>query len=202
MVHKILPAGFLIAALAFSSAASADPAQGDADLLRAATLHKRGDTAAAVAIWRNWAQQGNVDAAYNLGLIHQHADGVAYDPVEALRWYRQAAESGDKSAQFRLGIMYLNGEGIQADEAKAHEWFVRNRREHAHHHHTPQLQQWQAQARALIEERDRREAYLASRVSDAQVLAELRRRAETVAATVHDARKLAAAGQATATALR
>lgn len=189
--HKIA-AGFLIAALAFSSAASADAERADADLLRAATLHKHGDTAAAMAIWREWAQQGNVDAAYNLGLIHQHADGVAYDPAKALRWYRQAAEGGDKTAQFQVGLMYLNGEGVQADETKAHDWFVRNRREHVHHHHTPQLQQWRTQARALIEERDRREAYLASRGNDAQVIAELQRRAGSSAAAPA-ARKLAAA---------
>lgn len=189
-------AGLLAASLAFCTAApAADPANADVDLLRAAKLHKRGETPAAMEIWRKWAQQGNVDAAYNLAVIHQHADGVAYDAAAALRWYRQAAERGDKASQFQLGLMYLNGEGVQADEAKAHEWFVRNRQEHMHHHHTPQFQQWQKQARALLDERDRREAYAASQRNGEQILAELKRRAAAVAATTTDATRLAAASQ-------
>jgi TPR repeat protein len=156
----------------------------DADLYRAAMLHKGGETPAAIAIWQKWAQQGNVDAAYNLAVIHQHADGVAYDAAAALRWYRQAAERGDKTSQFQLGLMYLKGEGVPADEAKAHEWFTKNRRDHMHHHHNPQFQQWQKQARTLIEERDRREAYAASQRNGEQILAELKHRAATVAAAV------------------
>jgi len=161
-------------------AASVTP-NADADLYRAARLHKGGDTPAAVVIWQKWAQQGNVDAAYNLAVIYQNADGVAYDAATALRWYRQAAERGDKASQFQLGLMYLKGEGVPADEAKAHEWFVKNRQEHLHHHHTAQFQEWQKQARALIDERDRREAYAASQRNGNQVLAELRRRAAMVA---------------------
>lgn len=153
----------------------------DNDLRHAAKLHKGGDTPTAVGIWKKWAQQGNVDAAYNLAVIHQHADGVAYDAGEALRWYREAAERGDKVSQFQLGLMYQNGEGVPADQAKAHEWFTRNRRDHVHHHHTPQYQQWQKQALSMIEERDRREAAANAKRDGAKILADLKRRAEAVA---------------------
>lgn len=148
------------------------------DLRQAARLHKQGETKAAMAIWKKWAEQGNADAAYNLGLIHQHADGVAYSAEEALRWYRVAADRGDKPAQFQVGLIYQNGEGVKADPAKAHEWFTKHRQEHAHHHHHPQYQQWQKQAAALIEERDRREAALAARRDGERILAELKQRAE------------------------
>jgi hypothetical protein len=193
---KHLIAASLLAAglsLAVASAHAADVATyADTEIYRAAMLHKGGDTPAAIAIWQKWAQQGNVDAAYNLAVIHQHADGVAKNPAEALRWYRQAAERGDKVSQVQIGLMYLNGEGVPADETKAHEWFTKSRHEHAHHHHNPQFQQWQKQARAIIEERDRREAYAASQRNGEQVLADLKRRAETVAAAV-PAMKVAAA---------
>lgn len=185
MPHKKHLIAYLFAATLSGSITSAHAANvvpnADTELYRAAKLHLGGDTPAAVAIWQKWAQQGNVDAAYNLAVIHHHADGVAYNAATVLRWYRQAAERGDKASQFQLGLMYLKGEGVPADETKAHEWFVKNRQEHMHHHHTAQFQEWQKQARALIEERDRREAYVASQRNGDQVLADLKRRAATVA---------------------
>jgi hypothetical protein len=165
----------------------------DDDLRQAASLHKSGDTPAAVAIWRRWADRGDVDAAYNLAVIHHHGDGVARDPGEARRWYHQAAERGDRVSQFQLGLMYQVGDGVPADAAKAHEWFTRHRREHLHHDHHPQMQAWRAQAAQLIAERDRREAYAASRENGGQMLAELRRRAGLTGEAT-----LAAAGQGVA----
>jgi hypothetical protein len=179
-----------------TAGATDQSADADADLRKAAMLHRGGETPRAIAIWEAWAGRGNVDAAYNLAVIHQHADGVAYDASIALRWYRVAAERGDKVSQFQLGLMYLNGEGVPADEAQAHAWFVRNRHEHAHHHHSPQLQQWQRQARALIEERDRREAFAAARRDGDMVLAELRRRAGLPAEPQPDPVRLASAATA------
>lgn len=173
--RKFIVAG-LAGVLVFTHALAAE-ADVEAELYRAAKLHKGGDTPTALVIWRKWAQQGNIDAAYNLAVIHQHADGVAYDPVEAARWYRHAGERGDVVSQVQLGLMYQNGEGMPADDAKAHEWFIMNRRAHAHHHHNAQYRQWQAQAKALTEERDRREALVAARRDGGFVLAELRRRA-------------------------
>lgn len=176
--------------LAASTAFSADtPA--DIDLRQAAKLHKSGDTTSAVSIWKKWAQQGDVDAAYNLAVIHQHADGVAYDPAAALRWYRIAAERGDKVSRIQLGLMYQNGEGVPADQAKAHEWFTKSRREHALHHHHPKFQQWQQQARVLIEERDRRESAANARRDGDSILADLKRRA-SMTATASGTTKLAA----------
>lgn len=104
-------------------------------------------------------------------------DARRYNPSEALRWYRLAAERGDKPAQFQLGLMYQNGEGVAADPKQAHEWFTKHRKEHVHHHHSEQYRAWQKQARALIDERDRRESAQAAQRDGARVLAELRRRA-------------------------
>lgn len=183
--HKHTIAAGLLAVCMMVGAASvgaADvPANADGDLFRAAKLHKGGDTPAAVAIWRKWAQQGNNDAAYNLAVIHQHADGVELDLAEAMRWYRAAAERGDKVSQFQIGLMYLNGEGVPADPQLAHAWFTKHRQEHAHHHHSAQYMQWQQQALALIKERDRREALAAARRNSDAVMAELKRRAALVA---------------------
>jgi TPR repeat protein len=162
----------------FGVAVAADT-QADIDLRKAAQLHRQGDTSTAIVIWKHWAKSGNADAAYNLAVIHQHADGVAYDAAEAMRWYRLAADRGDKPAQFQIGLMYQNGEGVAADVAKTHEWFTRHRQEHVHHHHNAQYMKWQQEAAVLIEERDRREAALAGKRDGERVLAELRRRLES-----------------------
>ena len=149
----------------------------DSDLRQAAKQHRGGETAAALLIWRRWADQGNVDAAYNLAVVHQHGDGVAINPVEAMKWYRIAAERGDHVSQYQLGLMYMNGEGVPVDKEAAHRWFTGHRAHHAHHDHTPQMVAWRRQAAALIQERDLRESLAASRANADQVLADLRRRA-------------------------
>lgn len=169
----------------------------EADLRQAAKLHMGGDTGPAVAIWKAWADKGNVDAAYNLAVIHQHGDGVATDYAAALRWYRVAAESGDKVSQFQIGLMYQNGQGVAANAEEAHRWFTMNRRHHLHHEHEPQMVSWRQQALVLIEERDRREQVAASRNSSAQVLADLKRRAGMA-----DARPTETAALASPTSIR
>lgn len=152
-------------------------AEADVALRQAAMLHRGGDTPQAVTIWKDWAAKGNIDAAYNLAVIHQFGDGVPLDYAVAMRWYRQAAEQGDKVSQFQIGLMYQTGQGVAIDEAEAHRWFTMHRKHHLHHEHEPKMAAWRQQALALIEERDRREQLAASRGASAQVVAELRRRA-------------------------
>ncbi len=162
---------FLTASLA-ATAGTADD-----DLFMAAKLHRGGESAKAVAIWQDWAGKGNVDAAYNLAVIHQHGDGVPVDYAKAMRWYRQAADQGDKVSQLQIGLMYQIGQGVAVDANEAHRWFTMHRKHHLHHDHEPKMVAWRQQALALIDERDRREQLLASRASSTQVLAELKRRA-------------------------
>ncbi|WP_374344721.1 tetratricopeptide repeat protein [Azonexus sp.] len=172
-----LPARLLCIACLLLSAAAVRAAPIDVEMREAAQRHRQGDTAAAVAIWQRWAGQGDADAAYNLGLVYQHGDGVPADPARALTWYRAAADKGDKPAQFQIGLMYQNGEGVAADPAEAHRWFTLHRRHHMHHAHTPQMVAWRQQALALIDDRDRREQLAAARRDGAVVVAELQRRA-------------------------
>ena len=163
------------------------------DALRAAAMaHKGGETPRALAIWQDWAARGNVDAAYNLAVIHHYGDGVPLDYAKALYWYRQAAEQGDKVSQFQIGLMYQIGQGVKADEAEAHRWFTMHRKHHLHHEHEPKMQAWRQQALALIDERDRREQLLASRSNADRVLADLKNRAgmanpsRTMTAALHE----------------
>lgn len=174
MPSKLLHLSLLIAvAVGFSAPAAGQPADGP----QAARLHRNGNTAAAMAIWVPLAQKGDANAAFNLGTIHQYGDGVAKNPAEALKWYRIAAERGDRESQSRLGAMYLNGEGTARNEKEGWRWINEHRVAHLHHDHHPHMVAWRAQAAKLIDERDRREAFAASRRDGAQVMAELRRRA-------------------------
>jgi len=182
----------LLAVLALPTlSAAGDPAPGFRD---AAKLHRAGNTAAAIAIWQPLAEKGDANAAFNLGTIHQHGDGVVKDPGQALKWYRIAAERGDRESQSRLGTMYLNGEGTAKDEKEGWRWINEHRVAHLHHDHHPQMQAWRQQAAQLIAESERREAIAASRRHSDQVMADLRRRAGMPEAVWLAARTGAATG--------
>ena len=79
--------------------------------------------AAGVTALRASAEQGNVDAQFNLGVMYATGEGVPQDYVEAGAWYRLAAEQGDAIAQFNLGVMYAEGYGVPQDAAEAVAWY-------------------------------------------------------------------------------
>jgi hypothetical protein len=69
------------------------------------------------------AQQGDVEARYDLGLMYLHGDSVSQSAVMAMSYFRQAAEQGHADAQFYLGKMYLEGVGINQSDEQAARWF-------------------------------------------------------------------------------
>ena len=72
---------------------------------------------------RRQAEQGDVDAKYNLGVAY--ALGVRIkDAAESVRWFLLAAEQGHAGAQYQLGFMYREGRrGVREDDAEAARWF-------------------------------------------------------------------------------
>jgi len=71
------------------------------------------------------AEDGDVDAQYNLGVIYYHGEGVPRDFEKAYIWFRKAAEQDDADAQYNLGFMYGRGEGVQKDHTQSLQWFKR-----------------------------------------------------------------------------
>lgn len=65
------------------------------------------------------AQDGVVEAQYNLGMLHLNGEGLNQSQSEALRWLTKAASSGHPLAALNLGVIYnkIN------DSTKAVEWF-------------------------------------------------------------------------------
>ena len=45
--------------------------------------------------WQPLAEQGDVSAQYNLGIIYANGRGVPENDAEAVKWYSKAAEQGD-----------------------------------------------------------------------------------------------------------
>ncbi|RRD91699.1 serine/threonine-protein kinase [Conchiformibius steedae] len=69
------------------------------------------------------AEQGNVNAQYNLALMYYNGDRVSTDNRQAAEWFRKAAEQGYASGQLSLGVMYEHGEGINQDREQAIYWY-------------------------------------------------------------------------------
>jgi cell division septation protein DedD len=71
---------------------------------------QKGDAAAAVAIWRPLADQGDADASFNLGQAYRLGKGVPLDLAQAQGWLNRAAQKGHVDAQATLGLlMFQNG---------------------------------------------------------------------------------------------
>ena len=81
------------------------------------------DYATALNFLRPLAEQGDVNAQCNLGLMYYNGEDVPRDFTEAEKWYRMAAEQGHAEAQFNLGVMYANGLGVTQDFAEAVKWY-------------------------------------------------------------------------------
>ncbi|NOT17364.1 MAG: sel1 repeat family protein [Sulfuriferula sp.] len=69
------------------------------------------------------AQNGDVNAQYNLGVLYFEGKDVPQDYVEAAKWYGAAADQGDKQAQFNLGLMFYRGIGLPQNYLYAYELF-------------------------------------------------------------------------------
>ena len=93
--------------------ATADPV---ADGLGA---YERGDYLAAYRLCLPWAQNGNRDAEFLIGLMYAEGHGVRQSYAEAARWYQDAADDGQDAAENNLGQMYAGGRGVRRSLAQA-----------------------------------------------------------------------------------
>lgn len=76
---------------------------------------QKGDTAAAVSIWRPLAEAGDPDASFNLGQAYRLGRGVVIDLAQAQNWLERAARKGHVDAQTTLGLlMFQNGNRVSA----------------------------------------------------------------------------------------
>jgi hypothetical protein len=79
----------------------------------------RGDPATAQRIYRSLADQGNITAITQLGMIYLTGPGVPRDYRAAFNWLNRAAALGSAEAQYQVGDMHLRGLGTQQDLLQA-----------------------------------------------------------------------------------
>jgi TPR repeat protein len=107
----------LVLCAAIASTAAAGPFE------EGIAAYDKGDFAAALALWRPLAEQGDGAAAFNLAHMYEKGEGTARDEAQAAHWYLEAARKGDADAAFQLGLRYENGVGVDSDPAAAREWY-------------------------------------------------------------------------------
>ena len=87
------------------------------------------DERIAVSWLRRSADQGNLDAMYQLGnafTFGLEAAKTVHDPDrEAAWWYFQAASAGHRDAQYGLALLFLAGKGVMESRHEALRWMQR-----------------------------------------------------------------------------
>ena len=97
------------------------PASAPATVRSGIEAWQQGNPARAVAIWRALADQGDHDAAFNLGQAYRLGRGVPADSGEAKKWFEKAARAGHLDAQVSLGLLVFD----IGDRATALMWLKR-----------------------------------------------------------------------------
>lgn len=95
-----------LALLLFGLISAAGPAQSVKDGIEA---WQRGDHAAAVEAWKPLAENGDADAAFNLGQAYRLGKGAPLNLAQSQAWLEKAARKGHVDAQTTLGLLLFQG---------------------------------------------------------------------------------------------
>ncbi|MGD8869031.1 MAG: caspase family protein [Gemmatimonadales bacterium] len=77
------------------------------------------DPNAVIERWLPFAERGDSEAQYRLGLLYEGVMGVKPDYAKAAYWYGQAAKSGHRESMYALSVLYEQGLGVDQDVLKA-----------------------------------------------------------------------------------
>ena len=72
------------------------------------------------------AENGEVEAQFNVATSFFEGKGVLKDEVEAVRWIQKAADQGMATAEGLLGTCYLAGRGVPQNPAIGVEWLKKS----------------------------------------------------------------------------
>ena len=72
---------------------------------------------------REKAEQGDVDAQYELGSLYFYGTDTPEDEKEGVVWIKKAAEQGDSLSQHTLGVAYEYGLGVAENHKDAAKWY-------------------------------------------------------------------------------
>jgi len=82
------------------------------------------DLEAARKLYAYAAEQGNVRAMHNFGVLASEGVGGKPDWALATQWFTRAAELGLRDSQHNLGVIYARGLGGTTNLADAWKWFA------------------------------------------------------------------------------
>jgi|GEM_PF-2284612 len=68
---------------------------------------------------RDKAENGDVEAQLELGLIYVQGKDADQDFTAAKKWWDRAAEQGNAAARYYVGLMYARGDGVTQDMDQA-----------------------------------------------------------------------------------
>ena len=94
------------------------------ELEYALAAYNQGDYLAALKKWKALAEQGDLVAQLNSGVIYQNGLGVTQDLSLAISCYEKAAEAGLAEAQYRLAMMLSNAFDLDEEEANDDEEYL------------------------------------------------------------------------------
>jgi len=66
------------------------------------------------------AQDGKVQAMYDVGRMYERGRGTAVNFSQAAEWYQKASAAGNAAAKARLGILYFEGRGVPQNHQQAY----------------------------------------------------------------------------------
>ncbi len=116
---KLLKIFLIFSIFAFGSSALAGDLE---DGMRAA---EKRDSSKALELYTSLAEQGDVDAKYNIGVIYLKGIGVKENHALAAKWLQVAAEQDHKHAQWLFGMMHQFGQGVPQNYQLAAAWFMK-----------------------------------------------------------------------------
>ena len=83
-------------------------------------LHaQKGDYKTAYNIWKVFAEEGDADSQFYLGVMYEKGTGVKQQIPQAIFWYIKAAEQKHARAHYNLGNLFFNGRGVSVDHQEA-----------------------------------------------------------------------------------
>lgn len=122
-MNRVLLKLILVAAC-LAAAGCGDQSQQDAaNYQEGIDAYAKGNFSVALKKLKPYAERGNAQAQFDLGMMYRHGQGVAQDDKEAGAWWNKAAEQGHVEAQEHLGLRYANGQGVAQDWVQADKWF-------------------------------------------------------------------------------
>ena len=72
------------------------------------------------------AEQGHVDAQFQLAQMYYSADEAKRDYPKAAYWYLKAAKQNKPEAQYMIGLMYYFARGLKQDYQQARYWYQKS----------------------------------------------------------------------------